>query len=209
MHLAVLQIHQCSFCFPLSKFRVQTVSTVMNATVGVQISPRRTHPCAHFSHCVRCDTSHTSSNAPALSDSFCVFPKSSHPRTMSLLGVPDFLASPPVLTSSTTTPTPLTGIRLNPCATPLWGGPSGHLADATPNTSVRGSPTQGLLSHQTQTKKNNTNNSTTQPPKKLKNKTHHPTPLPFWLMKPLSFVHQLSTLLSLMNCRPLPFLPRL
>ena len=33
----------------------------------------------------------------------------------------------------TTTQTPLTGIRLNPCATPLWGGPSGLLADPTPN----------------------------------------------------------------------------
>ena len=31
-------------------------------------------------------------------------------------------------------PTPLTGIRPNPCATPLWGGPSGHLEDPTPNT---------------------------------------------------------------------------
>ena len=40
----------------------------------------------------------------------------------------------PVFSPSTATPTPLTGIRLNPCATPLWGGPSGHLADATPNT---------------------------------------------------------------------------
>ena len=54
--------------------------------------------------------------------------------TMSLLGVPEFSAFPPVFTSSTTTPTPLTGIRLNPCVTPLWGGPSGHLADPTPNT---------------------------------------------------------------------------
>ena len=33
----------------------------------------------------------------------------------------------------TASPTPLTGIRLNPCATPLWGGPSGHLADPIPN----------------------------------------------------------------------------
>ena len=53
--------------------------------------------------------------------------------TMSLLGVPEFTPLPPVFTSSTTTPT-LTGIRLNPCATPLWSGPSGHLADPIPNT---------------------------------------------------------------------------
>ena len=52
---------------------------------------------------------------------------------MSLLGVPEFSAFPPVLLSSLTPPTPLTGIRLNPCATPLWSGPSGHEADPTPN----------------------------------------------------------------------------
>ena len=38
------------------------------------------------------------------------------------------------LTPPTASPTPLTGIRLNPCATPLWGGPSGHLADPIPST---------------------------------------------------------------------------
>ena len=52
---------------------------------------------------------------------------------MSLLNVPS-TPFPPVFSPSTTTPAPLTGIRLNPCATPLWGGPSGHLADPTPNT---------------------------------------------------------------------------
>ena len=41
------------------------------------------------------------------------------------------LFSPLVFTSSAT---PLTGIRLNPCATPLCSGPSGHLADPAPNT---------------------------------------------------------------------------
>ena len=66
--------------------------------------------------------------------SLCLSPKSSHPRTMSLLGVPKLSAFPSVLTSSTATPTPLTGIRLNLCTTPLWGGPSGHLAHPTPNT---------------------------------------------------------------------------
>ena len=55
------------------------------------------------------------------------------PLVMSLLNVPSipFL---PVFSQSTTTPTPLTGIRLNPCATLLWGGLSGHLADPIPNT---------------------------------------------------------------------------
>ena len=49
---------------------------------------------------------------------------------MSLLGVLEFSAFLSVLSSSTT----LTGIKLNSCATPLWGGPSGHLADPIPNT---------------------------------------------------------------------------
>ena len=49
---------------------------------------------------------------------------------MSLLGVPELSAFPPVLSSSTTLPT---GIRINPCATPLWSGPSGHLSDPTSN----------------------------------------------------------------------------
>ena len=53
---------------------------------------------------------------------------------MSLLGVPEFTPFLPVFTSSTTTPTPMTGIRLNPCATPFWGGPPGYEADPPPNT---------------------------------------------------------------------------
>ena len=35
-----------------------------------------------------------------------------------------------LISSPTTTPTPLTGIRLNPCATPLWSRPSGRRADS-------------------------------------------------------------------------------
>ena len=100
----------------------------------VQITPHRTHACAHFFRCV----SHfaqfiqcTCIGSRCLSDSLCVSPKSSHPRTISLLGVPEFSAFSLVFASSTTT---LTGIRLHPCATRLWGGPSGHLADPTPNT---------------------------------------------------------------------------
>ena len=42
---------------------------------------------------------------------------------MSLLNFPS-TPFPPVFSLSTTTPTPLTGIRLNPCATPLGSGPS-------------------------------------------------------------------------------------
>ena len=100
----------------------------------VQITPHRTHACAHFSRCV----SHfaqfiqrTCIGSRCLSDSLCVSPKSSHPRAISLLGVPEFSAFSLAFTSSTTT---LTGNRLNPCATRLCGGPSGHLADPTLNT---------------------------------------------------------------------------
>ena len=39
-----------------------------------------------------------------------------------------------IFSSPSTTQTPLTGIRLNPCPTLLWGGPSGHLANPTPTT---------------------------------------------------------------------------
>ena len=60
---------------------------------------------------------------------------------MSLLNVPSspfptIFSSPTAsLTPPAASPTPLTGIRLNPCATPLRDGPSGHLADSTiPNT---------------------------------------------------------------------------
>ena len=52
---------------------------------------------------------------------------------MSLLDVPS-TPFPPIFSPPTTTPTPLTGIRRDPSATPLWGGPSGHRADPTPNT---------------------------------------------------------------------------
>ena len=95
----------------------------------------RTH--AHI-FLVACHFSHISSNAHALAQDVwaiqCVSLKSSHPRTMSLLGVPEFSAFPPVLSLSAAPPTLLAGIRLNPCTTPLWGGPSGHLADPIPNT---------------------------------------------------------------------------
>ena len=52
---------------------------------------------------------------------------------MSLLNI---LSTPllPLFSSPTASPTPLTGFRLNPCATPLWGRPSGHLAGPIPNT---------------------------------------------------------------------------
>ena len=50
---------------------------------------------------------------------------------MSLLNVP---STPFPHIFSSPTASPLTGTRLNPCATPLWDGPSGHLADPTPNT---------------------------------------------------------------------------
>ena len=58
---------------------------------------------------------------------------------MSLLNVPS-TPFPPIFSSPAASPTPLAasptpliGIRLSPCAIPLWGGPSGHLADPIPN----------------------------------------------------------------------------
>ena len=61
----------------------------------------------------------------------CVSRKVTSSLVMSLLNVPS-TPLPPVFSPSTATPTPLTGIRPNPCATPLWGEPSGHLADPNP-----------------------------------------------------------------------------
>ena len=49
-----------------------------------------------------------------------------------LLDVPDtcpFFCSTPSPSSLS-----MTELRRSPCATPLWGGPSGHLADPNPNT---------------------------------------------------------------------------
>ena len=51
---------------------------------------------------------------------------------MSLLNVPS-TPFPSFFSSPTASPTPLTGIRLDPCAAPLWSGPSGHLADPMTN----------------------------------------------------------------------------
>ena len=75
-------------------------------------------------------------------ESFCAqsLQKSLHPHAMSLVGVPicsSFCSTPP----PTWTPSPaaLTEIRLNPSATPLSEGQSGHLSDPTPHTRVEGS----------------------------------------------------------------------
>ena len=61
-----------------------------------------------------------------------------HPHAVSLLGVPSFssLSSTPPPTW-TLSPATLTGIRPNPCATPLWDGQSGPLADPTPLTGYK------------------------------------------------------------------------
>ena len=67
----------------------------------------------------------------------CVcFSKGIPSASTSLLGVLEFTPFFLVFISVTTTPTPLIGIRLNPCATPLWGGQSGHLADPFPYTRI-------------------------------------------------------------------------
>ena len=116
--------------FSFWQFRVQTVATAMNATGRVQITPHRTHTRALLlaAHTM-CDL-HVWLKVLTI---LCVSRKVISSLVMSLLNVPS-TPFPLVFSPSTTTPTPLTGIRLNPRATPLWGGPSGHLADPTPST---------------------------------------------------------------------------
>ena len=68
--------------------------------------------------------------------------------------LPIFSSSTASLMPPTASPTPLNGIRLNPCATPLWGGPSGHLADPIPNTDTdRHTQTHTDAKTQTQTQR--------------------------------------------------------
>ena len=127
----VLRIHHVVFFS--NRFRVQTVATAMHATGGAQITPHRTHARAHFSRYVP-HFAQFIQCTKVFERSFACFSKVIPSATMPLLGVPEFTSFLPVFALATTTPTPRTGIRLNPCATPLWGGPSGHLADPTPNT---------------------------------------------------------------------------
>ena len=96
-----------------------------------------TSPYAHtrtFSRCARLRTPDVSTRlAKGLAIRLCAS-KVISSLVMSLLNVPS-TTFPPTYSSPTASPTPLTGIRLNPCATPLWSGPSGHhLADPTRNT---------------------------------------------------------------------------
>ena len=84
-----------------------------SVSVFFQFFSRRHHEIRTFSY-AREHTCGSRQDIPA-SVSQKVIPSA----TMSLLGVPE-TPFPPVLTSHTT---PLTGIRLNPCATPRWGGP--------------------------------------------------------------------------------------
>ena len=62
----------------------------------------------------------------------------SHSIIGHVFGRPRFLLSFSSRTASlappTASPTLLTGVRVKPCATPLWGGQSGHLAGPIPNT---------------------------------------------------------------------------
>ena len=79
---------------------------------------------------VACCTSHNALKCTCNGSRFCeCFSKVIPSETMSLWGVSKFSAFPSVFTSSTTTPTPLKGIRPNLCATLLSGGqvwPSGR-----------------------------------------------------------------------------------
>ena len=57
------------------RFRVQQLANVVNATEGAQMTPHRTHACAHFSRCVSHFaqvTQCTCSGSRYLSDSVCL-----------------------------------------------------------------------------------------------------------------------------------------
>ena len=111
----------------------------MNATEVYRQTPHRTHTRA-LSRCARLRTPDVITRlAQGLTICLCAS-KVISSLVMSLLNVPS-TPFPPIFSSPTASltpliasPTPLTGIRLNRCATPLWGGPSGHLADPIPNT---------------------------------------------------------------------------
>ena len=103
-----------------------------------------TSPYAHtgtFSRCARLRTPDVITRlAQGLTTCLCVCPKVISPLVMPLLNVPStpflpiFSTPAASLTPLTASPTPLTGIRLNPCVTLLGDGPSGHLAASIPNT---------------------------------------------------------------------------
>ena len=101
--------------------------------LGVQTTPHRSHTRAFFSRCARsyarCD--HTFGSR--LDDLF-VYLKSHFIIGHVFVECSFDHPFPTIFSPPTTTPTRLTGIRPNPCATSLWCGPSGHLADPTPNT---------------------------------------------------------------------------
>ena len=107
---------QTACIFGLSTVFFSKQKSYVQDSILVQITPHRTHACAlFFSLSVTFHPLHI--HWLQMCERFCECPKSSHPCTMSLVGVPEFSAFPPVLASSTTA---LTGIRLVPCATPLW-----------------------------------------------------------------------------------------
>ena len=126
IQFAVLRIPHI---FSFWQFRVQTVATAMNATEGCAAN---TSPNAHTRTLSRCALHMWSYVWLKGLTILCVSGKVISSLVLSLLHVPS-APFPLVFSPSTTTPTPLTGIRPNPCATPLWGGPSGHLFGPTPN----------------------------------------------------------------------------
>ena len=104
---------------------------------SVQTTPHRTHECAYFSRCVslfalfiEC----TCIGSRCLSDSVClskIIPSAHHvtPGCSWVLCFPSCLVF--VCSAADTAGWNQTK---PPCTTPLWGGPSGHLADPIPNT---------------------------------------------------------------------------
>ena len=102
--LEFLHIHQPCRFF-FKRFRVQTVAIAMNATESVQTTLHRSHACAHFL-VAHFTREHTFGSRAVYSVRSCLH--FVHYDT--------------------------DAIDWDPCETPLWGGPSGHLADPTPRT---------------------------------------------------------------------------
>ena len=101
--------------FSFWQFRVQTVATAMNSTGFVQTTLHRTHTLALFSRCAR---SHARCDYTFGSRAwrFCFVCHKSHFIFDHVSVECSFDPFPPFFSSLTASLTPLTGIRLNPCA---------------------------------------------------------------------------------------------
>ena len=126
---APTELLSCS-CFFFWQFRVQTVATAMNATVGVDTTPTCTRAYAHYSraHFTRDDCTCGSRLI-----SVAHFSKT----LSSLCHVLVWCACHCSLLRHSASSTPLARTRSNPCTSAHWSGMSGCLANPTPHTASR------------------------------------------------------------------------